>query len=164
MARDWTRETSTLTQGLVAVLCIAGQPEQRGPHLLTALVQILEREADTCRQSKHGPRWTACLQPVSNVLRLSAHFNELLVALGAALPAEALQQLAQQAHALLHLLDGTLTFGNFLHSLLVLQGAKRKVGIPQGVFFLVFFKIIFQKLWVKLKVCHMTTMITTWWQ
>lgn len=35
-----------------------------------------------------------------------AHFNELLVALGAALLAVALQQLAQQADTLLHLLDG----------------------------------------------------------
>lgn len=35
-----------------------------------------------------------------------ADLDELLVALGAALTAVALQQLAQQAHALLHLLDG----------------------------------------------------------
>lgn len=35
-----------------------------------------------------------------------AHYNELLVALGAALLAVALQQLVQQADTLLHLLDG----------------------------------------------------------
>lgn len=58
------------------------------------------------------------------VQRQLTHFNELLVAVGAALPAEALQQLAQQAHTLLHLLDGTLTLGDFLHSLLVLQGGE----------------------------------------
>lgn len=42
MARDWTGESRSLTQGLVAVLRVAGQPEQRGPHLLTPLVQILK--------------------------------------------------------------------------------------------------------------------------
>lgn len=65
------------------------------------------------------------------VQRQLTHFNKLLVAVGAALPAEALQQLAQQTHTLLHLLDGTLTLGDFLHSLLVLQGEKWKAGTPQ---------------------------------
>lgn len=46
-----------------------------------------------------------CQQLVCDVLSC-ADFNELLVALGAALLAVALQQLAQQANTLLHLLDG----------------------------------------------------------
>lgn len=49
-----------------------------------------------------------------------ANFDELLVALGAALLAVALQQLAQQADALLHLLDGIHPLRYFLHALLVL--------------------------------------------
>lgn len=55
-----------------------------------------------------------------NALRC-ANLNELLVALGAALAAVALQQLAQQADTLLHLLDGVHSLRYFLHTLLVLE-------------------------------------------
>lgn len=60
-----------------------------------------------------------------NVLR-PTNLNELLVALGAALLIVALQQLAQQADALLHLLDGVHSLRHFLHSFLVLtKGSVR---------------------------------------
>lgn len=59
-----------------------------------------------------------------NVLR-PTNLNELLVALGTALLIVALQQLAQQADALLHLLDGIHSLRHFLHSFLVLT--KRSV-------------------------------------
>lgn len=94
------------------------------------------------------------------------HFNELLVALRAALPAEALQQLAQQAHTLLHLLDGTLTFGNFLHSLLVLQGEKGKVEIRQSIF-IFYFNYFFSSIMINnilraVSVSALITIIFTW--
>lgn len=50
-----------------------------------------------------------------------ANFNEFLVALGAAVFAVALQQLAQQGDALLHLQDGIRPLWDFLHPFLVLR-------------------------------------------
>lgn len=72
---------------------------------------------------KTSERWKQSYETVSaasfNVLSC-AHFNELLVALGAALLAVALQQLVQQADTLLHLLDGVHPLWNLFHTLLVL--------------------------------------------
>lgn len=59
-----------------------------------------------------------------------ANLNELLVALGAALLAVALQQLAQQADTLLHLLDGVHPLGYLLHTLLVLENRRPDVIVP----------------------------------
>lgn len=58
------------------------------------------RHSECCKQS-----YESVSAARFNVLSC-ANFNELLVALGAALLAVALQQLAQQADTLLHLLDG----------------------------------------------------------
>lgn len=102
-----------LTEGLVVVLGVARQAEQRGSHLLAALVQLL--------QTPGGGRERSRRRSVRELLGFELHLEELGVALAGGGAVVVLQELSQQGHALLHFLDGVHPLSHLLCPLLVLH-------------------------------------------